>query len=244
MIAEVRRLAEDATREKNWKRWGPYLAERQWATVREDYSPDGTVWGYFPHEHARSRAYRWGEDGLLGITDRECRLCFALALWNGKDPILKERLFGLTGPQGNHGEDVKECYYYLDSTPTHSYLKALYKYPQAEFPYARLVEENRRRGRHEPEFELSDTGIFDEHRYFDVCAEYAKAEPGRPPDPHHHRQPRPRACAAPCAADALVPQHLVLGRPARGLHQQARASRRSLATGRFRQTTPRWAQAG
>ena len=177
MNAEVRRLAEDATREKNWKRWGPYLAERQWATVREDYSPHGTAWEYFPHDHARRRAYRWGEDGLLGITDRECRLCFALALWNGKDPMLKERLFGLTGPQGNHGEDVKECYYYLDSTPTHSYLKALYKYPQAEFPYARLVEENRRRGRHEPEFELADTGIFDESRYFDVVAEYAKAAP-------------------------------------------------------------------
>ena len=177
MIAEVRRLAEDATREKNWKRWGPYLAERQWATVREDYSPHGTAWEYFPHDHARRRAYRWGEDGLLGITDRECRLCFALALWNGKDPILKERLFGLTGPQGNHGEDVKECYFYLDSTPTHSYMKALYKYPQAEFPYARLVEENQRRGGLDPEFELSDTGIFDENRYFDVFAEYAKAGP-------------------------------------------------------------------
>jgi hypothetical protein len=177
MIAEVRRLAEDAAREKNWKRWGPYLAERQWATVREDYSPDGAVWSYFPHEHARSRVYRWGEDGLLGITDRECRLCFALALWNGKDPILKERLFGLTGPQGNHGEDVKECYYYLDSTPTHSYLKALYKYPQAEFPYARLAEESHHRGPREPEFELCDTGIFNEGRYFDVLAEYAKAGP-------------------------------------------------------------------
>jgi hypothetical protein len=177
MIAEVRRLAEDATREKNWKRWGPYLAERQWATVREDYSPHGTAWDYFPHDHAHRRAYRWGEDGVLGITDRECRLCFALALWNGKDPILKERLFGLTGPQGNHGEDVKECYYYLDSTPTHSYMKALYKYPQIEFPYARLVEENQRRGRHEPEFELSDTGIFEGNRYFDVFAEYAKAGP-------------------------------------------------------------------
>ena len=177
MNAEVRRLAEDATREKNWKRWGPYLAERQWATVREDYSPDGKVWDYFPHDHARRRAYRWGEDGLLGITDRECRLCFALALWNGKDPMLKERLFGLTGPQGNHGEDVKECYFYLDSTPTHSYLKGLYKYPQAEFPYARLVEENQRRGRQEPEFELTDTGIFDGNRYFDVVVEYAKADP-------------------------------------------------------------------
>src|ERR1039457_6337467 len=177
MNAEVRRLAEDATREKNWKRWGPYLAERQWATVREDYSPDGAVWDYFPHEHARSRAYRWGKDGLLGITDRECRLCFALALWNGKDPIPKERLFGLTGPQGNHGEDVKESYYYLDSTPTHSYMRALYKYPQAVFPYDRLLEVNRRRGYHEPEFELSDTGIFDGNRYFDVLAEYAKAGP-------------------------------------------------------------------
>ena len=177
MIAEVQRLAEDATREQNWKRWGPYLAERQWATVREDYSAHGAVWDYFPHEHARSRAYRWGEDGLLGITDRECRLCFALALWNGKDHILKERLFGLTGPQGNHGEDVKECYFYLDSTPTHSYLKALYKYPQAQFPYSRLLEENRRRGCRETEFELSDTGIFDGNRYFDVLAEYAKAGP-------------------------------------------------------------------
>ena len=144
--AEERRLAEDAARTRNWKRWGPYLSERQWGTVREDYSADGDCWDYFPHDHARSRAYRWGEDGLLGICDRECRLCFALALWNGRDPILKERLFGLTGPEGNHGEDVKECYYYLDSTPTHSYMKALYKYPQAEFPYARLVEENRRRG--------------------------------------------------------------------------------------------------
>ncbi|HKS36068.1 MAG TPA: glucosidase [Verrucomicrobiae bacterium] len=175
--AEERRLAEDAARTKNWKRWGPYLAERQWGTVREDYSPDGTCWEYFPHDHARSRAYRWGEDGLLGICDRECRLCFALALWNGRDPILKERLFGLTGPEGNHGEDVKECYFYLDSTPTHSYLKALYKYPQAGFPYARLIEENRRRGRNEPEFELEETGVFDENRYFDVTAEYAKAAP-------------------------------------------------------------------
>jgi hypothetical protein len=174
---ESRRLAEDTRREKNWKRWGPYLAERQWATVREDYSPDGTCWDYFPFEHARSRAYRWGEDGLLGITDRECRLCFALALWNGRDPILKERLFGVTGPQGNHGEDVKEEYFYLDSTPTHSYLKGLYKYPQAEFPYARLVEENQRRNKSEPEFELLDTGVFDDSRYFDIIAEYAKHSP-------------------------------------------------------------------
>ncbi len=175
--AESRRLAEDARREQNWKRWGPYLSERQWGTVREDYSEGGSCWDSFPHDHARSRAYRWGEDGLLGITDRECRLCFAIALWNGRDPILKERLFGLTGPEGNHGEDVKELYYYLDSTPTHSYMKALYKYPQAEFPYARLVEENRRRGKHERELELLDTGVFDDDRYFDVFAEYAKADP-------------------------------------------------------------------
>ena len=175
--AEDRRLAEDARREQNWKRWGPYLSERQWGTVREDYSADGSCWEYFPHDHARSRAYRWGEDGLLGITDRECRLCFALALWNGRDPFLKERLFGLTNAQGNHGEDVKECYFYLDATPTSSYLKALYKYPQAEFPYARLLDENRRRGRSEPEFELLDTGIFDDKRYFDVFMEYAKASP-------------------------------------------------------------------
>src|SRR2546425_2096352 len=175
--AEALRLAQDSSREKNWKRWGPYLSERQWGTVREDYSPAGTCWDYFPHGHARSRAYRWGEDGLLGICDRECRLCFALALWNGRDPILKERLFGLSGPEGNHGEDVKECYYYLDSTPTHSWMRALYKYPQAEYPYLRLVEENRRRGRLEGEFELADTGVFDEDRYFDVFVEYAKASP-------------------------------------------------------------------
>jgi hypothetical protein len=175
--AEAARLREDASRAKNWKRWGPYLAERQWATVREDYSADGDCWNYFPHDHARSRAYRWGEDGLLGFTDRECRLCFALALWNGRDPILKERLFGLTGHEGNHGEDVKEEYFYLDSTPTHSYLRALYKYPHAEFPYDRLVAENRRRTRHDPEFELVDTGLFNDSRYFDITAEYAKHTP-------------------------------------------------------------------
>mgnify|MGYP006270398951 CR=1 FL=1 len=175
--AEAQRLAEDATRERNWKRWGPYLSERQWGTVREDYSGDGTAWDFFPHEHARSRAYRWGEDGLLGITDRQCRLCFGLALWNERDPILKERLFGLTGPEGNHGEDVKECYHYLDSTPTHSYLKGLYRYPQAAFPYAELVAENGRRGKGDPEFELTDTGVFDENRFFDVAAEYAKGAP-------------------------------------------------------------------
>ena len=160
-----------------WKRWGPYLSERQWGTVREDYSPDGNCWEYCSHDHARSRAYRWGEDGLLGISDDQCRLAFALALWNERDPILKERLFGLTGHEGNHGEDVKELYYYLDATSTHSYLKALYKYPQAAFPYQRLIEENRRRGKAEPEFELVDTGVFDGQRYFDVVVEYAKAAP-------------------------------------------------------------------
>jgi hypothetical protein len=174
---EEQRLQEDARRLANWKRWGAYLPERQWATVREDYSEQGDVWSYFPQDHARLRAYRWGEDGLLGLTDREGRLCFALALWNGKDPFLKERLFGLTNYEGNHGEDVKECYFYLDATPTHSYMKALYKYPQTEFPYARLREENHRRTRQEPEFELADTGIFDENRYFDVTVEYAKADP-------------------------------------------------------------------
>ncbi|HEY7220438.1 MAG TPA: glucosidase [Candidatus Binatia bacterium] len=177
MTVEEQRLQEDRSRKANWKRWGPYLSERQWGTVREDYSTYGTAWDYFPHDHARSRAYRWGEDGLGGICDRHQFICFALALWNGKDPILKERLFGLTGNEGNHGEDVKEYYYYLDSTPTHSYMKFLYKYPQREFPYARLVAENRRRSKHDLEFELIDTGVFDDNRYFDVVIEYAKAGP-------------------------------------------------------------------
>src|SRR5438477_7169491 len=171
---EQARLSSDGER---WKGWGPYLSGRQWGTVREDYSPHGNAWDYFPHDHARSRAYRWGEDGIAGFSDREQRLCFALALWNGRDPILKERLFGLTNGEGNHGEDVKELYYYLDATPTHSYLKMLYKYPQAEFPYAQLVDENRRRTKADPEFELLDTGIFDENRYFDLFVEYAKAGP-------------------------------------------------------------------
>lgn len=176
-LAETQRLEEDSKREKNWKRWGPYLSERQWGTVREDYSFDGSCWDYFSHDHARSRAYRWGEDGLLGITDRECRLCFGLALWNEKDAILKERLFGLTGTEGNHGEDVKECYYYLDSTPTHSYMKALYKYPQNEYPYDLIVSENRERTKLEQEFELADTGVFEEGRYWDIFAEYSKNTP-------------------------------------------------------------------
>jgi len=173
---EDERLEETRTRKKYWKRWGPYLSERQWGTVREDYSPYGTAWEYFPHDHARSRAYRWGEDGIGGISDRHQMICFGLAMWNGRDPILKERLFGLTGHQGNHGEDVKEYYFYLDSTPTHSYMQMLYKYPQAEFPYDGLVAENGRRDRTKPEFELMDTGVFSENRYFDVFVEYAKAD--------------------------------------------------------------------
>ena len=175
MDAENQRLADDLARYANWKRWGPYLSERQWGTIREDYSEGGDCWDYLPHDHARSRAYRWGEDGLLGICDREGRLNFALALWNGQDPILKERLFGVTGPQGNHGEDCKELYYFLDSTPTHSYMKALYKYPQRAYPYEELLAESRRRGRLDREFEITDTGAFHESRYFDVYAEYAKA---------------------------------------------------------------------
>ncbi len=177
MTAEQRRLKETRDRTAHWRRWGPYLADRQWGTVREDYSAHGTAWDYFPHDHARSRAYRWGEDGILGISDNHQRLCFALALWNGCDPILKERYFGLTGSEGNHGEDVKEYYFHLDATPSHSYLKGLYKYPQAEFPYSRLVDENRRRGRREREFELLETGVFEDGRYFDVTVEYAKAAP-------------------------------------------------------------------
>ncbi|MDP4978570.1 MAG: hypothetical protein NWQ21_03865 [Desulfobacterales bacterium] len=174
LTAEGRRLEDHRRRRANWKKWGPYLSERAWGTVREDYSADGSAWEYFPHVHAASRAYRWGEDGLAGISDRYQYLCFALALWNGNDPILKERLFGLTGTEGNHGEDVKDYYFYLDNTPTHSYMKMLYKYPQAVFPYMDLVSENRRRGFLDFEYELLDTGAFDENRYFDVGVEYAK----------------------------------------------------------------------
>ncbi len=174
MTQEHQRLEEDRARSAHWKRWGPYLSERQWGTVREDYSPYGEAWDYFSHDQSRSRAYRWGEDGILGISDNHQRLCFSLALWNEKDPILKERIYGLTGSQGNHGEDVKDYYFYLDSTPTHSYMKGLYKYPQAEFPYSWLVEENQRRGRGGMEFELLDTGVFDDNRYYDVFVEYAK----------------------------------------------------------------------
>ncbi|MEO6051063.1 MAG: glucosidase, partial [Pyrinomonadaceae bacterium] len=176
MNAEEKRLSESNSRTKHWKRWGPYLSERAWGTVREDYSADGSAWDYFPHDHSRSRAYRWNEDGIAGISNRQQNICFSVALWNGKDPIVKENLFGLTGTEGNHGEDVKEIYYYLDSTPTHSYMKFLYKYPQAEFPYERLIAENRNRTKLDREFELIDTGIFEENKYFDVFVEYAKPD--------------------------------------------------------------------
>src|SRR5579862_5724566 len=176
--AEHRRLREPfAGTVHPWRKWGPYVAERSWATVREDYSPDGNAWNFLTHDQARSKAYRWGEDGIAGICDRYQLLVFALAFWNGRDPILKERMFGLTSPEGNHGEDVKEYYFYLDNTPTHSYMRMLYKYPQNEFPYDQLVQENHRRGGKDPEFELLDTGIFDENRYFDIFVEYAKAGP-------------------------------------------------------------------
>src|ERR1700739_2933842 len=171
-VAEQKRLNEAREKGIPWRRWGPYLSERQWGTVREDYSPNGDAWNYFSYDQARSRAYRWGGEGIGGFSDDQLLLCLGLALWNGNDPILKERLFGLTNHQGNHGEDVKELYYYLDGTPTHSYMRMLYKYPQAAFPYAQLSEENRRRGRAAPGFELIDTGVFADNRYFDVEIEY------------------------------------------------------------------------
>src|SRR5262249_39161111 len=174
---EGQRLVANYAAQANWLLWGPYLSERAWGTVREDYSADGQAWDYLPHDQARSKAFRWNEDGLTGICDNFQRLCFGLALWNGADPILKERLFGLANREGNHGEDVKEYYFYLDSTPTHSYMKMLYKYPQREYPHARLIAENARRGKNDGEFELLDTGIFSENRYFDIFVEYAKAAP-------------------------------------------------------------------
>jgi hypothetical protein len=207
MTREEERLREAHSRKVHWRRWGPYLSERQWGTVREDYSEHGTAWDYFPHDHARSRAYRWGEDGIAGVSDNHQRLCFALALWNGKDPILKERLFGLTGSEGNHAEDVKEYYFYLDNTPTHSYMKYLYKYPQAAFPYTELVEENRQRGRGQPEFELVDTGVFQENRYFDVTVEYAKVSQDDILIEISATNHGPEAQSIHPATDALVPQH-------------------------------------
>ncbi|MGH8865801.1 MAG: MGH1-like glycoside hydrolase domain-containing protein, partial [Burkholderiales bacterium] len=177
MTEEEKRLDAARTGKALWRRWGPYVSERQWGTVREDYSANGTAWEFLSHDHARSHAYRWGEDGIAGISDDRQQLCFALAMWNGVDPILKERMFGLTGNEGNHGEDVKEYYFYLDNVPSHAYMKFLYKYPQRAFPYAELVQQNRQRGRRDPEYELLDTGIFDDNRYFDVFVEYAKAAP-------------------------------------------------------------------
>ena len=216
LLPEQLRLKEAEEHTKHWKRWGPYLAERAWGTVREDYSPNGTAWEYFPHEDARSRVYRWTEDGILGICDNHQYLCFALAFWNGKDPILKERLFGLTGNEGNHGEDVKELYYYLEATPTNSYLKGLYKYPQAAYPYDQLLSETLRRTRLDPEYELEDTGIFAERRYFDIFAEYAKNDVDDISDPRPYRQSRSRYRRSRLSSYPLVPQHLVLDQhPAR-----------------------------
>ena len=214
MTAEHRRLEENRTGSADWLGWGPYLSERQWGTVREDYSADGDAWDYFPHDHARSRAYRWGEDGIAGISDARQRLCFSLAMWNGVDPILKERMFGLTNGQGNHGEDVKDYWFYLDSTPTHSYMKVLYKYPQREFPYDDLIATNGRRSKDEFEYELIDTGIFDDNRYFDVFVEYAKAAPDDilVEVTVHNRGPEAATLAPP--PDAVVSQH-VDGRPRR-----------------------------
>ena len=208
--AEELRLDEAREKGVPWKQWGPYLSERQWGTVREDYSENGDAWNYFTHDQARSRAYHWGEDGLAGFSDDHQRLCFALALWNGKDPILKERLFGLTNSEGNHGEDVKEYYFYLDSTPTHSYMKYLYKYPQNAYPYGDLIETNRRRGRNDPEYELLDTGIFNDDRYFDVFVEYAKATPTDILIQISVCNRGPEAASAARAADTVVPQHLDL----------------------------------
>ena len=218
-VTEQKRLNEAREKGIPWKKWGPYLSERQWGTVREDYSADGNAWDYFTHDQSRSRAYRWGEDGMAGISDDKQQLCFALALWNGRDPILKERMFGLTNSESNHGEDVKEYYFYLDSTPTHSYMKYLYKYPQGEYPYRDLLETNRRRSREEFEYELLDTGIFDEDRYFDVFVEYAKADPGR-----HARSdlsPQSRSGSGPdsCPPDTVVSEYLDMG----GRRAEARA---------------------
>ena len=210
MTTEEKRLEEARSQKSHWRRWGPYLSERQWGTVREDYSPHGTSWDYFTHDQARSRAYRWGEDGLGGICDNHQRLCFAMALWNGRDPILKERAFGLTGKEGNHGEDVKEYYFYLDNVPSHAYMKYLYKYPQQAYPYNQLVQENGRRGRKDFEFELLDTGVFDEGRYFDVFVEYGKVSAEDILIKITCSQSRTGKGRAASFADALVSQHLVL----------------------------------
>ena len=205
------RLSESGARRKHWKRWGPYLSERAWGTVREDYSPYGNAWEYFPHDHARSRAYRWNEDGIAGICDRHQTICFALALWNGRDPILKERLFGLTGNEGNHGEDVKECYFYLDSTPTHSYMKYLYKYPQAAFPYGQLVAENRQRGQAPAGVRTAGHRRVRRQPLLRRVRRICQGRYRRHPDPDHGREPRPGSRQHSPAADRVVSQHMVLG---------------------------------
>ena len=205
---------EDGLRQPGteWYRWGPYVSERQWGTVREDYSADGNAWDYLPHDHARSQVYRWGEDGLAGFCDIEQRLCLGLALWNGRDPILKERAFGLTGPQGNHGEDVKEYWWYLDAIPSHAWNRWRYHYPQGAFPYQDLIDVNAGRSRYQPEYELLDTGAFDGDRYWITEVHYAKADPDDLLMSIHVTNAGPEAEHAPCAAHRVVPQHLVLGR--------------------------------
>ena len=210
-VTEQKRLNEAREQGIPWKKWGPYLSERQWGTVREDYSQDGDAWDYFSHDQSRSRAYRWGEDGLAGFSDDKQQLCFALALWNGRDPILKERLFGLTNSEGNHGEDVKEYYFYLDSTPTHSYMKYLYKYPQGEYPYRDLIETNGRRSREEMEYELLDTGIFNRRSLFRCLRRVCQGRPGRYSDSNLRTQPRSGSRPASSASHVVVPQYLVLG---------------------------------
>ena len=211
-VAGFGRLEDGLRQGGEWYRWGPYVSERQWGTVREDYSADGNAWDYLPHDHARSRAYRWGEDGLAGFCDIEQRLCLSLALWNGRDPILKERAFGLTGPQGNHGEDVKEYWWYLDAVPSHAWNRWRYHYPQGPFPYQDLIDTNARRSRYEPEYELLDTGAFDGDRYWITEVHYAKAGPDDLLMAIQVTNAGPEAETAPRAAHRLVPQHLVLGR--------------------------------
>ncbi len=209
--SESARLADANCGAEPWRDWGPYLSERAWGTVREDYSADGDAWSFFPHDHARSRVYRWNEDGMAGFCDETQNWCLSLGLWNGVDPILKERMFGLAGPQGNHGEDVKEYWWYLDGTPTHSWNTWRYHYPQREFPYGDLVAENARRGKLEPEYELVDTGIFDDDRYWVVTVDYAKAAPRDLLMRITVENAGPDEATLACAADALVPQHLVVG---------------------------------
>ena len=235
-VAGFGRLEDGLLQAGEWYRWGPYVSERQWGTVREDYSADGDAWDYLPHDHARSRAYRWGEDGLAGFCDIEQRLCLGLALWNGRDPILKERAFGLTGPQGNHGEDVKEYWWYLDAIPSHAWNRWRYHYPQGAFPYQDLIDTNARRDRYQPEYELLDTGAFDGDRYWITEVHYAKAGPDDLLMAIQVTNAGPGGRDHPRAADRLVPQHLVLGRDT----EPGRPCGRP-ATGRSPSTIPSWA---